>query len=176
MPTEKRLKYLERQAAKLSNVRTKEDREIEYDKFTAHFQSLGLSEFEEIVKFNGIARDWVDNGSVYHGVIPIPGVDREIVYSLTNNKKHEVGVALRYTKSNANNTDTTPSVATTPPNVTTPPSVTTPPNVTTTPPNVTTTQPIVNTPKPKKVIIPSGPRNIRAMRQAPNMKPKAASC
>ncbi len=99
MPTIKRQKYLDRLAAKQTSVRTQEERQTEYDKFMGQFAQLGLSnEFEEIAKFDVMARDWVVNGTGYQGVIPLVGMNRDLVYMLTNNKKHEIGVMLKATE------------------------------------------------------------------------------
>lgn len=99
MPTTKRQKYLDRIAAKQSNNRTQEERQAEYTKFMDKFAQLGLgTEFEEIAKFNKMAKDWVNNGTTYMGVIPLIGMKRDLVYILTNNKKHEVGVVLKSTE------------------------------------------------------------------------------
>jgi len=107
MPTVKRQKYLDRLAAKQENVRTQEERQAEYDKFMGQFAQLGLStEFEEIAKFDVMARDWVANGTAYQGVIPLVGMKRDLVYTLTNNKKHEIGVMLKSTEEQTSNVST----------------------------------------------------------------------
>jgi predicted DNA repair protein MutK len=114
MPTAKRQKYLDRLASKQSSSRTQEERQTEYDKFMGQFAQLGLNtEFEEIAKFDTMAKDWVTNGTVYQGVIPLVGMKRDLVYTLTNNKKHEIGVMLKSTEENTSTSDTqTSSVAT----------------------------------------------------------------
>ena len=102
MPTIKRQKYLDRLDAKQENVRTQEERQAEYDKFMGQFAQLGLStEFAEIAKFDTIAKDWLENGTTYQGVIPLVGMKRDLVYMLTNNKKHEIGVMLKSTEDQA---------------------------------------------------------------------------
>lgn len=99
MPTVKRQKYLDRLSAKQKSVRTQEERQAEYDKFMGQFSQLGLNtEFEEIAKFDNMAKDWVANGTAYQGVIPLVGMKRDLVYILTNNKKNEVGVMLKSTE------------------------------------------------------------------------------
>ncbi len=99
MPTAKRQKYLDRIAAKQSNIRTKEERQVEYDKVMAKFTELGLStEYEEIARFDTMAKDWVETGNVYQGIIPLVGLKRDLVYTLTNTKKNEVGVMLKSTE------------------------------------------------------------------------------
>ncbi len=104
MPTAKRQKYLDRIAAKQSNIRTKEERQAEYDKVMSKFTELGLSsEYEEIARFDTMAKDWVENGNVYQGIIPLVGLKRDLVYTLTNTKKHEVGVMLKSTEQQQQN-------------------------------------------------------------------------
>ena len=114
MPTIKRQKYLDRLAAKQTTIRTQEERQAEYDKFMGQFSQLGLStEFEEIAKFDTMAKDWVANGTAYQGVIPLVGMKRDLVYMLTNNKKHEVGVMLKSTESDTESTGTQSASTTT---------------------------------------------------------------
>lgn len=106
MPTAKRRKYLDRLAAKQSNLRTQEERQIEYDKFMGKFAEFGISgDIEEIEKFDTMAKDWVETGNVYQGIIPIIGLDYNLVYILSNNKKNDVGVMLKATRRQANNSD-----------------------------------------------------------------------
>lgn len=116
MPTTKRQKYLDRLAAKQSSNRTQEERQTEYDKFMGQFAQLGLStEFEEIAKFDTMAKDWVTNGTAYQGIIPLIGMKRDLVYMLTNNKKHEIGVMLKSTEEpQAESTSTTNKQSATP--------------------------------------------------------------
>lgn len=102
MPTIKRQKYLDRLASKQASVRTQEERQAEYDKFMGQFAQLGLNtDFEEIAKFDTMAKDWLENGTAYQGVIPLVGMKRDLVYMLTNNKKHEIGVMLKSTEEQA---------------------------------------------------------------------------
>ena len=100
MPTEKRLKYLARLEAKQANTYTLEERQAEYDKFMSEFARLGISEesFEEVKAFATKARDWVATGTAYNGSIPLAGLDRNLVYTLTSSKRHPVGVMLQNTK------------------------------------------------------------------------------
>lgn len=99
MPTAKRQKYLDRLNAKQTNNRTQEERQAEYDKFMSQFANLGLgTEFEEIAKFDTMAKEWVTNGTPYQGAIPLNGMKRDLVYSLTNNKKHNLVVMLKSTE------------------------------------------------------------------------------
>lgn len=96
MPTEKRLKHLARQAKKVADQRTHEERLVEVTKIRSKLQELGLtSELEEIAAFLRILDDFLVNGNPYQGILGIAGTGREICYQLLNNKRHEIGVMLR---------------------------------------------------------------------------------
>ena len=99
MPTERRLKHMARQAAKLGNTYTQEERQAEFDKVMTEFARLGISEesFEEVKEFATKARDWVATGTAYNGSIPLVGLDRNLVYTLTTSKRNPVGVMLQNT-------------------------------------------------------------------------------
>lgn len=98
MPTEKRMKYLAKQAKKLENQRTREERLVEVSKIRSKLDELGLtSSFPEIEKFNVILEDFLANGTAHVGVIPIEATNRELVYQLLNNKKFDIGAMLRAT-------------------------------------------------------------------------------
>jgi hypothetical protein len=88
-----------RQAAKQGNTYTQEERQAEYDKFMSEFARLGISEesFEEVKEFATKARDWVATGTAYNGSIPLVGLDRNLVYTLTTSKRNPVGVMLQNT-------------------------------------------------------------------------------
>jgi hypothetical protein len=96
MPTEKRLKHLARQAKKVADQRTHDERLAEVTKIRSKLQELGLtSELEEIAAFLRILDDFLVNGNPYQGIIGIAGTGRELCYQLINNKRHEIGVMLR---------------------------------------------------------------------------------
>lgn len=96
MPTEKRLKHLARQAKKVADQRTHDERLVEVTKIRNKLQELGLtSELEEIAAFLRILDDFLVNGNPYQGIIGIKGTGRELCYQLINNKRHEIGVMLR---------------------------------------------------------------------------------
>jgi hypothetical protein len=96
MPTEKRLKHLERQAKKVADQRTREERLDEITKVREKFQTLGLTiELDEIAAFYKIMDDFVENANPYQGTIGIAGTGREICYQLINNRRHDIGVMLR---------------------------------------------------------------------------------
>ncbi len=100
MPTEKRMKYLARLEAKQANQYTPAERQAEYDKVMGEFARLGISEesFDEVKDFATKARDWVATGTPYSGSIPLIGLDRNLVYTLTTTKRNPCGVMLQNTK------------------------------------------------------------------------------
>jgi hypothetical protein len=100
MPTEKRMKYLARLEAKQASQYTQAERQAEFDKFMGEFARLGISEesFEEVKDFATKARDWVTTGTPYSGSIPLVGLDRNLVYTLTSSKRNPCGVMLQNTK------------------------------------------------------------------------------
>ncbi len=177
MPTEKRQKYLARQAAKQANVYTREERQAEFDKVSAEFARLGLAEesFEEIKRFMDIARDWIETGTVYQGIIPIVGVDRQIVYTLTNNKRHPVGVMLQSTKPATSATPATTTITTAATNSASETSSTVATDITQQPSNENGKTPSDKPKKAARAPIISGPRHAQAAYRAPPTKVKAQS-
>lgn len=96
MPTTKRQKHLDRQAKKLANQRTKEEREIEVNNTLRELNKIGFPDKEpNIVKFKEILTDYVETGNYYKGILPLEGYGREICYYLSNNKNQNVDVMLR---------------------------------------------------------------------------------
>ena len=97
MPTEKRQKYLAKLANKKVFQRTRDDRQTEYDKFITGFAELGLivKDHPSLEKFVELADDWLANGTAHQGIFRITALNRDLVYTLTNNKKHEIGVMLK---------------------------------------------------------------------------------
>ena len=96
MPTAKRKKHLERQAKKLANQRTKEERELEVNNTLRELNKLGFPDSEpNIKKFKEMLNDFVETGMSYRGILPLVGYGREICYFLSNNKNHSVDVMLR---------------------------------------------------------------------------------
>lgn len=79
MPTAARQKYLAKQVAKQADRFTDADRQGEYDKV---FSQLGQISDPEVDKFEALMSEWVKDGRVRQGVIPVPRIRRAIVYSL----------------------------------------------------------------------------------------------
>tara|TARA_Y100000389_G_C17137345_1_gene353186 strand:- start:123 stop:431 length:309 start_codon:yes stop_codon:yes gene_type:complete len=96
MPSVKRQKHLDRQAKKLANQRTREEREIEVNKTLTELNKLGFPNNEpNIIKFKEILKDYIESGNPYKGILPLEGYGREICYYLSNNKNQSVDVMLR---------------------------------------------------------------------------------
>ena len=96
MPTSKRQKHLDRQAKKLANQRTREERENEVNNTLRELNKIGFPDKEpNIVKFKEILTDYVETGNHYKGILPLEGYGREICYYLSNNKNQSVDVMLR---------------------------------------------------------------------------------
>jgi len=96
MPTAKRQKHLDRQAKKLANQRTREERENEVNNTLRELNKIGFPDKEpNIVKFKEILKDYVETGNHYKGILPLEGYGREIFYYLSNNKNQSVDVMLR---------------------------------------------------------------------------------
>lgn len=79
MPTAARQKYLAKQAAKQADRLSESDRQGEYDKV---FSQLDQISAPEVDKFEALMSEWVKDGNVRQGVIPVPSIRRAIVYSL----------------------------------------------------------------------------------------------
>ena len=78
------------------DYRTRMERFSEIKTIVDKFKEIGLSkEMKGVEDFYKIARDFVDTGDSYNGVIKIKEADRDIHYILNNNKKHELSVFLR---------------------------------------------------------------------------------
>jgi len=94
-PTKKQLREA-KLAKKNLRERSAEDRKREIDVIFAKFTSLGISEeIEEVSQFFQIARAFIDSGHGSSGKIMVPAINREIQYLLSNNKMHELQVALK---------------------------------------------------------------------------------
>ena len=79
MPTAARQKYLAKQAAKKSDLLSESDRQGEYDKVVSQLTQVSDPEVD---KFEALMSEWVKDGHVRQGVIPVPAIRRSICYSL----------------------------------------------------------------------------------------------
>ncbi len=97
MPTAKRQKYLDRLAAKNANIRTPTERQAEYDKIMTKFDELGVNieDYPELIQFKTLLTTWLNTGTAYQGIIRIMALKRDLVYTITNDKRHEIGIMLK---------------------------------------------------------------------------------
>ena len=79
MPTAARQKYLAKQAAKKADILSDADRQCEYDKVIGQLTQISSPEVD---KFEALMAEWVKDGRVRQGVIPIPTIRRALCYSL----------------------------------------------------------------------------------------------
>lgn len=98
--SEKRKKHLARQEKKKAMIRTREERIEKIDEVYDNFSRTGFPPTPEIKKFFGICKQWIEDGQLREGIIPIPSLKVEICYTLNSNKRHEVGVMLRHIGAN----------------------------------------------------------------------------
>jgi len=107
MPTAARQKYLARLAKKQSDLFSDADRQGEYDKV---FSQLGQISSPEVDKFEALMAEWVKDGRVRQGVIPVPSIRRAIVYSLGISRS-KTFVSLRSDNPDDYIEDSTPQAA-----------------------------------------------------------------
>lgn len=95
--TTKSKKCLAREAKllkKQQNQRTKEERQEEIDKVYTKLQELGITR-EMVGEFNKISSDYIEFGYSASGSVRIPEANRNLMYLLSNDKKHQVTTLLR---------------------------------------------------------------------------------
>lgn len=80
-------------AKQLANQRTMEERQEEVNKIYAKFQELGISELL-LKEFPSITKTFIEDGISACGIIKIPEIGRELVYLLSNNRRHQCGSML----------------------------------------------------------------------------------
>ena len=106
MPTAARQKYLAKQAAKKSDLLSDADRQAEYDKVMTQLSQISAPEVD---KFEAMMSEWVKDGRVRQGVIPVPSIRRAIVYSLGISRS-KTFVSLRSDNPDEYTTNNTESV------------------------------------------------------------------
>lgn len=92
--TKKRLAYEAKLLKKQQNQRTIEERQTEIDKIFTKLQEVGITR-AMVIEFDKIANDYIEFGYSASGVIELPELHRELVYLLSNDKKHQVASMLR---------------------------------------------------------------------------------
>jgi hypothetical protein len=94
--TEKRKKHLERQEKKKGLSRTYEERIEKVDDIYVNFSRTRYPITPEVKQFFQLCKEWIKDGKLREGIIYVPKLEIEIVYSLNNSKSHDVNVMLRY--------------------------------------------------------------------------------
>jgi len=90
----KRLAREAKLAKQEANKRTREERQAEVDAIMAKFQELGIPEVM-LGDFPRITQEFIEFGTGASGVIPIPDIKRELIYLLSNNRRHQCASMLK---------------------------------------------------------------------------------
>ena len=81
-------------AKQQANQRTKAERQEEVDKIFAKLQELGIPNIM-LGDFPRITDEFIETGISASGIIKILDIERELVYLLSNNKRHQCASMLR---------------------------------------------------------------------------------
>lgn len=98
MPTAKRLKYLEKQAKKKENQRTKEERLEKTNEIKKKLEEdahLTPSVLPQIGDFYEIIDKFVEDGIAVQGSIPLPDIKSQLLYIFTNNKQKALDAMIK---------------------------------------------------------------------------------
>lgn len=108
MPTDKRIKHLERQKKKLCGQRSMEERALSVSDILTKLNNVPLSyamrtergynsflDVPEIKQFLKLIDDFVENGITHTGIIKLPEFGHDLIYQFYANKKYEVAAMLR---------------------------------------------------------------------------------
>lgn len=77
-----------------ANKRTRDERQAEVDKIMEKIQELGIPEVM-LGEFPAITKDFVELGTSSSGVIKITDIQRELIYLLSNNRRHQCASMLK---------------------------------------------------------------------------------
>lgn len=92
--TAKRLAREAKLAKQEANKRTREERQAEVDSIMNKLQELRISD-TMLGDFPRIAQDFIEFGTGASGFIPIPELRRELIYLLSNNRRHQCASMLK---------------------------------------------------------------------------------
>ena len=90
----KRIAREAKQAKQQANQRTQEDRQNEIDKIYNQLDQLRIP-LTMLGEFPTIAKDFIETGLGASGAIKLPEFNRELVYLLSNNRRHQCASMLR---------------------------------------------------------------------------------
>jgi hypothetical protein len=90
----KRLAREAKEAKQSANQRTQEERHAEVEKIMAKFQELGIPEVM-LADFPTIAKNFIETGLSASGIMKLPEIQRELIYLLSNNRRHQCASMMR---------------------------------------------------------------------------------
>jgi hypothetical protein len=96
-PKVKTIKRLAREAKlakQEANKRTHEERQMEVDAIMNKLQELSITD-TMLGDFPRISQDFIEFGTGASGFIPIPELKRELIYLLSNNRRHQCASMLK---------------------------------------------------------------------------------
>ena len=84
---------------KKDNTKSQEQKKEEIITINAQIKDIGFPDTDEnIMKFNGIVKDYLENGVAWSGKIHLTGYQRVMHVILSNNKNVSNSVMLKYDK------------------------------------------------------------------------------
>ena len=90
----KRLAREAKLAKQEANKRTREERQAEVDKIMGKLQELEIPEVM-LGEFPAITKEFIELGIGASGVINIPDIQRDFIYLLSNNRRHQCASMLK---------------------------------------------------------------------------------
>ena len=102
MPSKKqrsKQKKAEKKLKKNNNIKSQEQKQEEIVTINAQIRDIGFPDSDEnIIKFNNIVKDYLENGIAWSGKIPLTGYQRVMHVILSNRKNVTNSVMLKYDK------------------------------------------------------------------------------
>ena len=102
MPSKKqrsKQKKAEKLLKKKDNTKSQEQKQEEIVTINAQIKDIGFPDTDEnIMKFNEIVKEYLENGIAWSGKIPLTGYQRVMHVILSNNKNVTNSVMLKYDK------------------------------------------------------------------------------
>ena len=102
MPSKKqrsKQKKAEKKLKKNNNIKSQEQKQEEIVTINAQIKDIGFPDTDEnIMKFNEIVKEYLENGIAWSGKIPLKGYQRVMHVILSNKKNVTNSVMLKYDK------------------------------------------------------------------------------
>ena len=84
---------------KKENIKSQQQKQEEIVTINAQIRDIGFPDSDEnIIKFNNIVKDYLENGIAWSGKIPLTGYQRVMHVILSNRKNVTNSVMLKYDK------------------------------------------------------------------------------